>query len=125
MKNSTSTDLEGHRALVNYNYGLTDLLMALIGTALYMFAVFGTLALMGCATEDEMDDWYRDDVQRSRGLSEYEYEGESYDEDTGLDVDGGELVPDHWSQKYIEDHCEACPECCVKELWDAGEGEEE
>ena len=71
-----------------------------------------------------MDDWYRDDVQRSRGLSEYEYEDEDYyDEDTGLEE--GELVPDHWSQKYIEDHCEACPECCVNELWDAGEGEEE
>ena len=113
-----STDLDGHRALVNYNYGLTDLCMALVGTALYMFAVFGTLAMMGCATEDEMSDWYRDDIQRSRGLSEYE--GEDYDtigdfhiSDTGLD--GGELVPDHWSQMYIEDHCEACPECCVSE----------
>ena len=30
----------------------------------------------------------------------------------------------HWSEEYIEDHCEACPECCVKELWDSGESEE-
>ena len=125
MKNSTSTDLQGHRALVNYNYGLTDLLMALIGTVLYMFAVFGTLAMMGCATEDEMDDWYRDDVQRSRGLSEYEYEDEDYDIIGDFHIEDTGLEDQHWSQKYIEDHCEACPECCVKELWDAGEGEEE
>ena len=39
-------DLEGHRALVNYRYTLRDLLMAIGGTALYMFAVFGTLCLL-------------------------------------------------------------------------------
>jgi len=117
MKNSTSTDLQGHRALVNYNYGLTDLLMALIGTVLYMFAVFGTLAMMGCATEDEMDDWYRDDIERSRGLSEYEYDtvGDFHIEDTGLMVE----VEDY-------DPCAACPECCDDDLWDAGgEGSEQ
>lgn len=39
-------DLEGHRALVNYRYTLRDLLMALTGTSLYMFLVFGALASM-------------------------------------------------------------------------------
>lgn len=39
-------DLEGHRALVNYRYTIGDLLMALTGTALYMFLVFGALASM-------------------------------------------------------------------------------
>lgn len=118
MKNSTSTstDLNGHRALVEYKYGLSDLLMALIGTVLYMFAVFGTLAFMGCATQDEVDDW-RDEAQRSRGLSEYEYDtvGDFHIEDTGLMVE----VEDY-------DPCAACPECCDDNLWDAGaEGSEQ
>ena len=39
-------DLEGHQALVNYRYTLRDLLIAVAGTALYMFAVFGALATM-------------------------------------------------------------------------------
>ena len=39
-------DLEGHRALVNYRYTLRVLLMAIGGTSLYMFAVFGALATM-------------------------------------------------------------------------------
>ena len=99
MKNSV--DLEGHRALVNYNYGLGDLCMALAGTVLYMFAVFGSIAMMGCATQEEVGDWGTEEVERSRGLSEY-----------------------HWSEDYIEDHCEACPDCCVDELWDAGEGDD-
>ena len=39
-------DLEGHQALVNYRYTLRDLLMAVAGTVLYMFLVFGALASM-------------------------------------------------------------------------------
>ena len=39
-------DVEGHQALVNYRYTLRDLLIAVAGTALYMFAVFGALATM-------------------------------------------------------------------------------
>ena len=39
-------DLEGHQALVYYRYTLRDLLIAVAGTALYMFAVFGALATM-------------------------------------------------------------------------------
>ncbi len=110
MKNSTTT---GHRALVEYKYGLSDLLMALVGTILYMFAVFGTLALMGCATQDEADDWRDEEAHRSRGLSEYEYDtvGDFHIEDTGL-MDAGSA-------------CEVCPECCDDELWDAGEDEGE
>lgn len=111
MKNST--DLKGHRALVNYNYGLTDLLMALIGTALYMFAVFGTLALMGCATQEDVDGWQLvEEAERSRGLSEYDTVGDFHIDDTGLEYD---------------DPCEACPVCCDDDagLWDAGEDEEE
>ncbi len=114
MKNSTT---EHHRALVEYKYGLSDLLMALVGTALYMFAVFGTLALMGCATQDEADDWRIEEVERSRGLSEYEYDtvGDFHIEDTGL------------MEMEDYDPCEACPECCDDDagLWDAGEEDEE
>ena len=39
-------ELEGHQALVNYRYTLRDLLMAVTGTVMYMFAVFGALATM-------------------------------------------------------------------------------
>ena len=37
-------DLEGHRALVVYRYGIRDLIAATVGTTLYMFVVFGSLA---------------------------------------------------------------------------------
>ena len=37
-------DLEGHRALVVYRYGIRDLIAATVGTALYMIVVFGSLA---------------------------------------------------------------------------------
>ena len=39
-------NLEGHHTLINYRYTLRDLLMAVAGAALYMFAVFGSLATM-------------------------------------------------------------------------------
>lgn len=31
----------------------------------------------------------------------------------------------HWGQLYIADHCENCPECCVADLWDAGEDDDD
>ncbi len=55
--------------------------------------------IFSCATQEEVDEW---ETERRRGLSEY-----------------------HWSHDYVEDHCEACPECCVADLWDAGEGDDE
>jgi hypothetical protein len=39
-------NLEGHHTLINYRYTLRDLLMATVGAALYMLAVFGSLATM-------------------------------------------------------------------------------
>ena len=31
----------------------------------------------------------------------------------------------HWGVRYIHDHCERCPECCVADLWDGGEEDDD
>jgi hypothetical protein len=40
----SSEELEGHRALVWYRYGLRDIALATLCTVAYMFLVFGSLA---------------------------------------------------------------------------------
>ena len=41
---SESKELEGHRALVWYRYGLRDVALATLCTVAYMLVVFGSLA---------------------------------------------------------------------------------
>lgn len=52
------------------------------------------------------------------GDDNYADYAEAVVEDRGYD-EGCE----NWHQRYVEDHCARCPECCVTTLWDSTEAE--